>query len=303
MVAPVATILAWLARRAEHAQVAARSPAPRSARSTTIRAAGLVAVAIIPAIALWIATRQPPDSDPSIAPSPTRIDESAPFTEGVQAEIVGGTLPLAATAGGEPFLDVEEGRGVTFIASREVDGSRWYLVQYLDALGYLFGWLPERSEAMSRLVRLAPAECREPTMGWVGSLEPADRLRCFGDQKLTIEGYVIEWGGSDPATYLGTPEWLANEGEFALTLAIGPAVDGPVVPFHLTSELLIPPLTPRDGPIPAERVVLEGHFDDPRAVDCRHEAARLDAPPMDSTLSELWCRQQFVVESWHLVTD
>lgn len=264
----------------------------------------IIPAAIVVAGVAWFAIARQPGEGPlggaSPPPAMAGIDAEM-LAEGARGEVAIAGLRLSGTPGGQPFVELEEGRGVSIIGAAEHDGVRWWLVQVSHLGNDLFGWVPGLLRGTSTLLSLAPSECPDdPSLGSVGSIEPADRLRCWSDRRISFEGWVIAYPLPVEA-YAGRPEWLASHPSLAITVAIGPAIDGPAIPFHLPPEMEPPPLTPRDGPAPDQQVRITGRFDDPRSTNCRHEPRAAGVPPLDAELSVLWCRQRFVIEDWMLV--
>jgi hypothetical protein len=185
----------------------------------------------------------------------------------------------------------------------EADGFAWYPVIVipdatelpplsagpilLEAVGY--GWVAA-GDGTEPYIQLLDPRCpvRPVTLPVVEAMLPWEQLACFGAEPMTLEG-TFGCGvcsGIFPGTF--EPAWLAfpfsgaflsgdpnaRVGPFAMRFAPG----GPAQPAH--GRIL--------------RVV--GHFDDPSAIGCT--VAPGEPPvPLDPTAAELYCREQFVVES------
>jgi hypothetical protein len=185
----------------------------------------------------------------------------------------------------------------------EADGFAWYPVIaipdatelpplsagpiLLEAVGY--GWVAA-GDGTEAYIGLVEPRCpvRPVNLAIVEAMLPWEQLACFGAEHMTLEG-TFGCGvcsGIFPGTF--EPAWLAfpfsgaflsgdpnaRVGPFAMRFAPG----GPAQPEH--GRIL--------------RVV--GHFDDPNAIGCT--VAPGEPPvPLDSTAAELFCREQFVVES------
>lgn len=185
----------------------------------------------------------------------------------------------------------------------EADGFAWYPVIaipdatelpplsagpiLLEAVGY--GWVAA-GDGTEAYVQLVEPRCpvRPVNLAIVEAMLPWEHLACFGAEQMTLEG-TFGCGvcsGIFPGTF--EPAWLAfpfsgaflsgdpnaRIGPFAMRFAPG----GPAQPVH--GRIL--------------RVV--GHFDDPNATGCT--VAPGEPPvPLDATAAELFCREQFVVES------
>jgi hypothetical protein len=208
-------------------------------------------------------------------------------------------LGIAEAPGAASFAPIEEGQGVAIIGQRQRGGATWHLVQVPHRGAQLFGWIPDLVGGVPTLSPLQAVECRDASLGWIGSVDPPDRLRCWGGQRVSIQGWIIERATAE--AYVGRPEWLASGATLAITVAIGPAIEGPALPIHFAPGVERPPLTPRDGPAPDLQVRITGHFDDQRAADCVHEPDMVRIPPLDVELSSYWCRQRLVVDRWELV--
>lgn len=185
----------------------------------------------------------------------------------------------------------------------EADGFAWYPVIVipdatelpplsagpilLDATGY--GWVAA-GDGTEPYIQLVEPRCpvRPVTLAVVESMLPWEQLACFGAEPMTLEG-TFGCGvcsGIFPGTF--EPAWLAFpfSGAFLSgdpNARVGPfamrfAPDGPAQPPH--GRIL------RVG----------GHFDDPRALGCTVAPGE---PPvtLDAMAAELYCREQFVLES------
>lgn len=157
----------------------------------------------------------------------------------------------------------------------------------LEAVGY--GWVAA-GDASEPYIGLVAPRCpvRPVNLATVEAMLPWEHLACFGAEPMTLEG-TFGCGvcsGIFPGTF--EPAWLAfpfsagslsgdpnaRVGPFAMRFAPG----GPAQPVH--GRII--------------RVV--GHFDDANAIDCT--VAPGEPPvPLDATAAELFCREQFVVES------
>jgi hypothetical protein len=157
----------------------------------------------------------------------------------------------------------------------------------LEAVGY--GWVAA-GDGTEPYIQLVEPRCpaRPVNLAVVEAMLPWEQLACFGAEPMTLEG-TFGCGvcsGIFPGTF--EPAWLAfpfsgaflsgdpnaRVGPFAMRFAPG----GPAQPPH--GRIL--------------RVV--GHFDDPGALGCT--VAPGEPPvPLDAIAAELYCREQFVVES------
>jgi len=275
--------------------------APGDRRRVTLRpgagwllGASAVAVLLSVGIAGYLAGPAP---TPEVSPTPAANATDAPdaLAAGDRGEVIGPDIFAAAQPEGDPMLHVEEGKGVSVIEVQHVGDDTWYLVEFFGPGGDLFGWIPSEVSGRPTVARQDPAECSEPSLGWLGTLDPADRLRCWGNQQIELEGYLIARELADTA-YTGTPQWLADEAAYALTLAIGPAVNGPALPVHFPEGVDVPHLTDREGSIAdGVRIRLTGQLDYPDSFGCDRSPTSTSYPDLTDELGVLWCRQQFVV--------
>ena len=182
----------------------------------------------------------------------------------------------------------------------EADGLTWYPVRPFtaDTLPDVpapiqdaeeeFGWVAAADDNQP-LIELVDPRCTdaEPTLEVLQSLEPWERLACYGNETLTIEGTFGcgGCGGLFPGTF--EPEWLAAPGGFDL-LSVDP--QGRIGPF----VVYFPPDVERLSG--GEIVRLTGHFDDPAATEC--VVAPGDPPAgIDERTAVLYCRERFVLEA------
>jgi len=186
----------------------------------------------------------------------------------------------------------------------ESDGFSWYPV---GALGVTelpepgnapfesedFGWLAV-SDGTNDFVDLVAPRCTdaEPTLELIQSLTEWERLSCYGNQSITIEGTYGcgGCGGLYPGTF--EPAWLAHPLNFALLSVDASERIGPFA-------MRFAPEGP-EFPEAASILSVTGHFDDAAAVGC--VVAPLEAPDgIDATVAELYCREQFVVDSYEVL--
>ena len=156
-----------------------------------------------------------------------------------------------------------------------------------------FGWLAV-SDGTDAFVELVAPRCTddEPSLQLLQSLTEWERLACYGNASITIEGTYGcgGCGGLYPGTF--EPPWLASPLNFAFL-----SVDASerIGPFGMR-------FAPEGPEFPEAASILSvtGHFDDPAAVGC--VVAPLDAPDgIDATVAELYCREQFVVDSYEVL--
>jgi hypothetical protein len=184
----------------------------------------------------------------------------------------------------------------------DAGGFAWYPVRRLGDLTELpalpggvfelegeFGWAAAGDESGPYL-ELVPPRCptRPVDLATLEAMQPWEQLACFGDEQLTIEGAFgcVGCGGEFVGTF--EPSWLANPTNLNL-LSVDPSVR--LGPFAVR----FPP-TEIEPPEPGSIVRITGHFDDAEAAGCT--VAPGDPPaPVNAQTAELYCREQFVVES------
>lgn len=142
-------------------------------------------------------------------------------------------------------------------------GAQWYLVEAPLGTSYptVFQWLPV-SDGNLQLIRVVEPRCPpEPTVADLMTLLPAERVRCFGGQDITL-GPVTATRAEDfsDAPIEGDPAWLVaaplrlygEDGPKGVDGSLPVAVD-PALPDELPTDV---PLT------------VTGHFEDEAAANC-----------------------------------
>ena len=211
-----------------------------------------------------------------------------------------------------PSTDAEvigEVAGGTELSSGEtllVDDRPW--LRLATNTGYLNGYL-ELDEQHSQ-VEVLPVACptAEPALEIIGRMSDWERLACFGDRELTIEGWeVTGFGGFRYGTY--TPEWLNG---FLGELAVGGDVATDDTAFCCLWASVEPGTvdTSREPvhSITGSHLRLTGHFNDPASVECRARDLPIsDAGPEGrlaeqlAISAELGCRERFVMTSMEVL--
>lgn len=201
-----------------------------------------------------------------------------------------GTAVASLEAGDEVVVDYAasgpEGAGPMF-GPVQADGLTWYAIAAPKPDSWT-GWLAiEEADAT-----VAQPDCPDgdaPTVSEIAALAPQERLVCFGDRALSLQGRVALscLGGMAFGTW--EPMWLTwpfvtfIDGDSpADNLQVRPA-EGLAMP-----EL---PANSMDCHAPA-RVTL--HFDDPASAECEIRAPSADASEPASEV-ELYCRTQAVI--------
>ena len=197
----------------------------------------------------------------------------------------------------------------------EADGFTWYPVAVLtvDELPAPGGAPLAREDAgwvavgdgQSEWLELLDPRCTDdgPTLQHLGSLTEWERLACYSDRQVTVEG-VLGCGGCG-GTIGGTfsPEWLAYPAGFDFLSVEPQDYIGPL-------SLRWPPDGPErpDEPGVAPILRVTGHFDDPAAAECRHTwisdvSGEQVETRTEPAISELFCRSNFVVESFEVIGE
>jgi hypothetical protein len=256
-----------------------------------------------------VAVTAEPSASPTAAPTPRFGPSVAPLVAGTYAHLAVPELSFHDRPGGDPFTDINPGSDVWVIEVVE----DWYLVQAQEAMSaeHIFGFVPIAEPAqggegeaafMPTLTEFPDPDCQLDLHAfYVLSLHPQRQLECLGDQPVAIEGYAIERGAERSSPYAGEPAWLAEWPSLEVSSAIGPAVTGISVPIHVPPDLEIDiPTSDREA---HEGTLLRvtGHLDDPASTECQRTPIAAPYPAVDDELSELWCRQRFVVDSVEIV--
>jgi hypothetical protein len=262
----------------------------------------------------------PPASAASLTPTPTSSPASQPSaTPALAFEAPAGVLPpnslvivtgdglrIRETPGlsGPVMTTVGAGQVLwTGGSATEVDGIRWYLMSFAAGFrdwptfpeGTQSGWVAA-GVGDERYVELMPPRCpaAEPDLLALTKLTAWERLACFGGRPLTVTG---TWGcpycdGTTGGTY--EPIWLANPLNFAL-LSVRFGVANPI-------GLRFPPESGLQFPTVGGSILrVSGHFNDPAATTCVISwMGYEEVEPLAGT-AELYCREQFVVDSYEVV--
>ena len=231
-------------------------------------------------------------------------------------------VPVYAQRFGEAFGSLARGTHVVV-----VDAERgWYLVQFTDVhtSESIFGWIHQTSDVSgepedgagasgassgasvaSTLNALPIPECDLERPQTLGILPQYLQFECAMAAREPIEfnGWIVS---VSPATaaYRGEPAWLAEAPKFAVVGALGPAITpGGAIGVHLPPGTAVEGLVSDPDGDPAVPVLIRGHFDDEAASSCAREPMVAGYPDLAADLDELWCRQQFVIDTVSAVTD
>jgi hypothetical protein len=184
----------------------------------------------------------------------------------------------------------------------DAGGLAWYPVRRLADLTELpalpggtldlegeFGWAAAGVDTGPYL-ELVPPRCpqRPVDLATVEAMQPWEQLACFGNEQITLEGTFGcgGCGGLVPGTF--EPEWLAHPLNVQL-ISVDPRTRLGPLTLHF-------PPGGAEAPEPASIVRVIGHFDDAEAAGCSVAPGEPPAP-VNAETAELYCREQFVVES------
>jgi hypothetical protein len=204
------------------------------------------------------------------------------------------------------------GPGLRIGPTATPDGFEWYAIVHLpgvrewpnDAEGQppVIGFIASESGGQPFVELLEPRCPATVDVTSLTAITPWERLACFGNQQLTLEG-SYGCGVCDALAWPGTfePTWLASylNPIFQVLSPVGRVQQSGVDPIALAF--------PPGVPVPAEEdrasiVRMTGHFNDSRAADCFIEVGQgTDVFTVSDTAAEWYCREQFVVDSWEVV--
>lgn len=230
-------------------------------------------------------------SAPSMTPPPEPVAFGTLLETAPVNEVFG--RPTDAT----PFATVSEGAGVSYLGQTALVGDvEWHLVQFIfTEVGrreWMTGWVAGTIGPEGDLVpiRLRGPRC-QPGMDVtaLAGRSPTDYLSCEG--ALSLDGYIVASDLAAPPIYTVRPAWLGMDEAYLLTISTrgGGGETGAL-------DLQLPP--GERLPVPLGTLVrVTGHFDDPRAADCRRTPQRPRFPVEPPEVQTLWCRQRFVVTS------
>ena len=193
------------------------------------------------------------------------------------------------------------------------DGRGWYSIHvggngpmsWID--GGVSGWIGEGDGGLEYLEVVPPACSADADLERVlyrlGRVPDADeirtawdRLSCFGDRELTLEGvweHLCYEGSMTPFRF--EPSHIAVPFDCLGLIVDDIDEDGysrraGALPLRVTDELMA------NAPERGDLVTLRGHFDDPLATTCTASAPDGSDGYPDPEFLVLYCREQFVVE-------
>ena len=196
----------------------------------------------------------------------------------------------------------------------EADGYVWYSGWVISGTGKLpplsespaivdrlGGWFAASKGSTAYVARLASRCPTVVDLASVAAMLPGERLACFADRSIALQGTFGCAGCSAEISGTYEPAWLASPVSLDLLW---------VSPAEANIALRFPPGS-RTGDEPAFGSIIRvrGHFRDRAAGDCVmttfYAWERLaDDPPLHSVpviVAHEMCRQQFVVESFEVL--
>lgn len=148
---------------------------------------------------------------------------------------------------------------------------------------------------------LSPEELRcpsEPKLKAFARLNPFERLACYGDQPLTLQGAIWQPCCGYVGAMVYEPNWLSwPSGPPSLSYTETLSYSGVQLRFDPDARL--------EEPDYADIVRVTGHMDDPAAATCTvrvdesalYQDPTLTADPEELAYAPIGCRTQFVVDS------
>lgn len=252
-------------------------------------------------------------SDPTLeAPTPTATSEpTAAPTPMLAFEAPAGILPMWALVDvvvdnlqlrAAPGLTAavtgtaQAGQRFQVVAYDQVgpiveDGLDWYR---LATAGDAVLWAASGSDA-GPFLELVPPNCPETPVDLLalGRMTDWERLACFGDRPLTVEGTVTPGGGAARGTF--EPRWLAFPAPGTVLVTDYPEQAGSL-------GLRVPPDSQLDTLVLWTIVRVTGHFNDSRSAGC--SMTRFDGAqdvPIDPRAAQVVCRERFVVDAFEVI--
>jgi hypothetical protein len=155
------------------------------------------------------------------------------------------------------------------------------------------GWVASDEGDTPFLVALPPRCPTTIDLVNVQAMLPAERLACFGEP-ITLEGTFGCGGCGGAIAGEFRPAWLASPLNFDFLSVDVTQRFGPVaLHFHPDGP---------SRPTPGSIVRVTVHVDDPRSTRCTMtEGDGADATKIDDRTAVLYCREQFVVDSYEVL--
>ena len=196
----------------------------------------------------------------------------------------------------------------------EADGYPWYALAWpgLPSIGgceencWAFGWAAATSTDGAPWLTPATPECpgQVSTVAALAAMVPGERLACFGDDELVLQGYLspqTEGRGCEPG-YDHEPVWLGPCAIAFLQATETPfETEGPEMPANAHLQLGAcdfggrSPETCPFGPYLGQCVQVTVHFDDEASSACTVEPSAESAAFLTDAYAVYLCRERFVV--------
>ena len=179
------------------------------------------------------------------------------------------------------------------------NGFTWYLAHAYQVgpegvESSLFGWVAAADRNGEDWVIPVEADCpAEAQIPALHELPMAMRLACFDDRSVELEGDVT-CPGLDPPIPTPSPAWLTWGGCY-----LNPHGAPPYDPFDGATAVGLPIHYPPSAERRSGYLRIVGHFDDPRAAECRFDVPVPEGDQYGQELEhqaqQLRCRASLVV--------
>lgn len=284
-------------------------------RSLAVGLLLITTVAVAVSLLAWATT----DHATPTAP-PAGIEDPAPVLATRPATVLQ-SVPLRREPGGPAIRDefgendemTRVGQQVTVLEERVVPGSGPWVRVFVEVdpsawPGDFYAWLPIANRGKPVLEPRDVPDCPATLdLAALSPLSPSDRLRCAGDEPITMDARVVFGSGYaaydvEPAFFGGRESWKSVVGLADPDRAFGMYADttGPWLDASVAPGV---PMLPAD--VDAR---VTGRFDHPTARACRrtYDPPAFDPPPPPEAGmppeapadSVAWCRGRFVITAW-----
>lgn len=190
------------------------------------------------------------------------------------------------------LTEIPAGQGGFVLSIQPENG--WLRVEapVAGSVEFVFGWIPTEANGGPQVRPIGGAAECPPLSTSLGFFHPETQRVCAGEQQLELRGQVSELPVAN-RLYVGSPDWLAQVPAIYLS-GIGEMRGG--LPIHIPPDLL--------GTVSVgDSVLVVGHYNDARAAMCQREPTAPDLLLESEAEQELWCLQQFVVESVQQISE
>lgn len=210
-----------------------------------------------------------------------------------------------------PATTAAVGDRLTITGPLIVNGERWYLLRLADdpaSSGYAV-LDPAGDDVAIEPVTCPAVDAESAGMAVLASLTAWERLSCFGDSEMTLDGYeIVGFGGFRPGVF--EPEWLNGYlGRFAIVDRDDVEYAHPLlVSVEPGVDVTRPPVA-GDALVGSALLRVTGHFNHPASTQCTAThipiTDDLEGPTADyePIAAEIACRQVFVVTGFEVLSD